>query len=193
MGKINKKYLNNDNLDLKSLISDDEKILWQGKPNPKSYFWAKFFSMFKIVVIWLVFDLTFLELIIGFNAFSQMPLFVSIFIVIFFILHLTPVWLWIARLIRSKKDCENIEYIITSKRILSKTKQNGVSVDSIYYKDIKEVNLNITWLDRRYKVGDIYITSQTKVLVLEDISSPFETISLIQNITNKLNTEVKLN
>ena len=193
MGKINKKYLNNDNLDLKSLISDDEKILWQGKPNPKSYFWAKFFSMFKIVVIWLVFDLTFLGLIIAFNAFSQMPLFVSIFIVIFFILHLTPVWLWIARLIRAKKDCENIEYIITSKRILSKTKQNGVSVDSIYYKDIKEVNLNITWLDRRYKVGDIYITSQTKVLVLEDISSPFETISLIQNITNKLNTEVKLN
>ena len=193
MGKINKKYLNNDNLDLKSLISDDEKILWQGKPNPKSYFWAKFFSMFKIVVIWLVFDLTFLGLIIGFNAFSQMPLFVSIFIVIFFIFHLTPVWLWIARLIRAKKDCENIEYIITSKRILSKTKQNGVSVDSIYYKDIKEVNLNITWLDRRYKVGDIYITSQTKVLVLEDISSPFETISLIQNITNKLNTEVKLN
>lgn len=103
--------------DIKKLVSESEQILWQGHPNRKAFILSKILKMMPIALIWLAFDLTFILLMVSTGAFEQMPVGLLIFIIVFFALHLIPVWIWIGNIVTASIQHKNIEYVFTNTRI----------------------------------------------------------------------------
>lgn len=96
--KIDEKYFYDNSLQSNSVedvLNDDEKVLWRGKPNAKSYVLAAMLKMLPIAIIWLIFDGAFIVGISIGMSHGQIPLSLLGFIIPFFLLHLMPVWMWI--------------------------------------------------------------------------------------------------
>ena len=168
----------------------NEQLLWKGKPNKKIYIIERVFKMMPLALFWLICDCAFL-VVIGFQyANGNMPMFTLAFIIPFFCVHLTPVWVWIYNVVTASIKLKNTEYAFTDKRIIIKT---GLIVDvaSIYYADINAVKLNVGYLDRKFKVGDIHIVATNGRHVLEDLEDPYFLTEKLQTIVLDIKTDIQ--
>ena len=121
MGRIDENYFKTNHQEyhsIKDIVNHDEEILWQGKPKKKAYILNAFFKMFPIAVIWLLFDGTFIFFLGRQSEFIPGPM--KIFMVIFFLFHLLPVWIWLSGVITANRQHKNLEYAFTDKRIIIK-------------------------------------------------------------------------
>ena len=187
-------FVDKDNLRGEFCIRDmvaskgDEKILWEGTPDKKSYVLGRIFQMMPIALLWLAVD-TFFIVMIALNV-KGLPTFAFIFFGVFFALHLTPVWIWIASIVSAFKRLKNTEYAFTDKRIIIKT-GFFAKFESIFYSDIASVDLHIGVFDRMFKVGDIIIrtTSGDKHMV-EDIENPYFILERLQKISLDIKSDM---
>ncbi len=192
MGKYNEKYFKDDGMSsnkIEDLIEADEEILWRGKPKKSAFIWSKILTMLPIVLIWALFDGGFIFMLFRSGSTSQMPTFLIVFIIVFFLIHLLPVWIWLSNVITAWAQYKNIEYAFTNKRIIIRT---GILIDikNVYYIDIQTVNLRVGLIDRALKVGDIYIKSKTEATVLHDITNPYFITNELQKIVNDIKTDM---
>ena len=192
MGKYNEKYFKDDGMSsnkIEDLVGADEQILWRGKPKKSAFIWSKICTMLPIAIIWALFDGGFIYMLSTTGAFSSMPTFLVVFIILFFLIHLLPVWLWLSNVITAWAQYKNIEYAFTNKRIIVRT---GILIDikNIYYMDIESVNLRVGLIDRMLKVGDIYIKTKTEAVVLYDITNPYFITNQLQKIINDIKVDM---
>lgn len=167
----------------------DEKILWEGKPDKKSYVLGRIVQMMPIALIWLAFD--------GFGIFmiatqaKGLPTFAYFLFVGFFLIHLTPVWIWIANIVSAFKRLKNTEYAFTDKRIIIKT-GFFAKFDMIFYSDIAGLNMHVGIIDKMFKVGDIIIMTNSDVTyMVEDIDNPYFILERLQKISNDIKTDMQ--
>lgn len=180
-------------LGIKELVdmSEDEQLLWTGKPNKKVYILEQFFKMFPIALLWLLFDGGFIVGISIGVAKGAIPLFVIAILVIFFAIHLTPVWIWLSHVLTAAARLKNIEYGFTNKRIIIKSGLL-VGLTSITYSEIASVNLRVGLLDRMFHVGDIIIkTSDGSMHYLEDLENPYVLTERLQAIVIDIKTDIE--
>ena len=149
--KENKKYFSDNGMysnNIEDVVKEDENILWQGEPKKSAYILAAVFKMLPIVLFWLLCDGVFIYFLATMG--DEVPWFVWIF----FAIHLAPVWIWIANIIRSAVEVKNIRYAVTDKRVIVRS---GVIIDLkfLYYTDITNVRVRVGLIDRLLKVGDI--------------------------------------
>ena len=137
MSKYDKTVLFEEN-ESSPLVSG-EKIIWSGKPKKKAFIINKSITMLPFALIR--------------ASVTEHFLF---FIIPFFALHLMPVWIWLGNVVTANKKWENTKYYVTDKRIIIKNGFFAENYQTIYYKDIKNVNLRIGLLDKMLGVGDIY-------------------------------------
>lgn len=178
---------------LEDVLLEDERILLKLKPNKKAFMWESFFAKgLPMVLLWAGFDGLFLYLIFSgtLPIEEAMPFFIPM-IIIFFALHLLPVWLFIAGAIKRVAGYKNIEYAFTNKRILIRTGLVGIDFKSIYYSEITGVNVRVGILDRLFRVGDIYITAKDQRAVIDDINNPYFYMSKIQEISHDIKTDIE--
>lgn len=175
--------------DIKSLITDNEQILWQGKPLKKAFVMARIFRMLPFALIWLVFDGIFITFMIMSGIFEQMPWYFLVGIIAFFAVHLIPVWIWIANIVSASAQHTNVDYVFTDKRIIIKSGLVGVDVKNIFYTEINDVRTNVGFIDKMYNVGDIIITANFKVYMIEDIKNPYEVTNRLQKIVLDIKTD----
>ena len=192
MGKYNEKNFATDEMRINNIddfIDKDEEILWRGKPKKSAFIWSKILTMLPFALLWVLFDGFFIGIMTVNNVFSQIPTFMVIFIIFFLIFHLTPFWIWLSNIITAGIQHKNIEYALTTKRIIIRS---GIVVDikNIYYMDIQSINLKVGLIDRMLKVGDIYITTKLEKIVLYDITNPYIITNRIQKITNDIKTDM---
>ena len=192
MAKYNEKYFQNDgmkNNNIEDLVEKDEQILWRGKPKKAAFILSKFCNLLPFVIIWLLFDGFFIYMLVSMNIFQEIPVVISIVIVVFFLIHLLPVWFWLSNVITAWKQYKNIEYCFTNKRIIVRT---GIFVDikNLYYTDIQNVNLRVGLIDRMLKVGDVYISGKFEATVLYDITDPYFITNQLQKIINDIKTDM---
>ncbi len=168
----------------------DEKLLWSGKPSKKIFILERVLRMLPIAVVWLAFDGGFLTFMSISMAKGEMPLFIIGIIIPFFIVHLFPVWIWLFHVVTASKRLKNTEYGFTDKRIIIKS---GLIVDvaSIYYADINSVKANVGFLDRKFKVGDIYIVTASGRHVLEDLPDPYFLTEKLQKIVLDIKADIQ--
>lgn len=183
-----------DNAMQKNTIDDvldgNEKVLWRGAPNSKSYIGASVLKMLPIALIWLIFDSTFIVFIsIGMSQ-GQIPLAVLGFVIPFFILHLTPVWIWLANTIKAIKEVRNLEYAITDKRVIIRSGAIGIDFKFILYTEIDSVNVKVGLIDKIFKVGDIYINASVNSGVLWDIPNPYGIGTALQKVTTDIKSDI---
>lgn len=175
---------------IEDVINPDEKILWRGKPNAKSYICAAVIKMLPIALIWLIFDGAFIVGIsIGMSG-GNIPLAFLGFIVPFFLIHLTPVWIWIYNTVRAVREVKNLEYAVTDRRIIIRSGLVGIDFKFINYTEIDSVNVKVGLIDRIFKVGDIYINSSVNSGVLWDVSDPYGIGTALQKVTTDIKSDI---
>ena len=174
---------------IEDFLNEDEQILWRAKPKKSAFIWSKILNMLPFALIWLAFDGAFIGLMVSFDLFSSMPVGLIIFLVVFFLLHLTPFWIWLSNVITATAQHKNIEYAFTDKRIIIRT---GIIIDiqNIFYMDIQGVNLKVGLIDRMLKVGDIYITTKLNTIVLWDLENPYMIVNKLQKISSDIKADM---
>ncbi len=192
MAKFNEKYFGTDEMRLTNIedfIDKDEEILWRDRPKKSAFIWSKIITMLPIAILWVLLDGFIIYLLIRNDVFNSIPVALTIFLIIFFIIHLTPFWIWLANVITSAAQYKNIEYAFTTKRIII---HSGIIIDvkSLYYMDIQSVNLRVGLIDKMLKVGDIYIRSNHETAVLWDIKNPYAIVNKLQKTINDIKTDM---
>lgn len=191
--KIDERYfyenaMQKNNID--DVINDDEKLLWRGKPNAKSYVLAAMLKMLPIAIIWIIFDGAFIVGISIGMLHGQIPLSILGFIIPFFLLHLTPVWMWIANTVKAFREVKNLEYAITDKRIIIRSGAIGIDFKFILYTEIDSVNVKVGLIDKMFKVGDIYINASVNSGVLWDVPNPYGIGTALQKVTTDIKSDI---
>ena len=172
------------------IIDSNEKVLWRSKPNAKSYVLAAMFKMLPIAVVWLIFDGTCLFFISKGMINGDVPLAILGFIIPFFLLHLAPVWIWIAKTVKAAREVKNLEYAITDKRIVIRSGVIGIDFKFINYTEIDSVNVRVGIIDRIFRVGDIYINSSVNAGVLWDVENPYKIGNALQKVTLDIKSDI---
>lgn len=155
----------------------------------RAYLINAFTKMLPIALIWLLFDGAFIGLMIG--TMDEIPAPVKIFMAVFFLFHLAPVWIWLSHVLTANRQHENLEYAFTQKRIIIKSGIIGIDFKNIYYSEIDSVNLRVGLVDRIEKVGDIYIKSIGGANVLYDLENPYTLTEKLQKIVVDIKTDIQ--
>ena len=174
-------------------LVEGETLIWSSKPKKSAFIINKVLTMMPIAILWLSIDLCFLVPILksGTAPFIIIP---------FFAFHLFPVWTWLGNVITANKRWQNTYYYVTDKRIILQTGFINMNYQTIYYKDLKNVNLRIGLIDKLLGVGDIYfdlgsytINNRTKFVsyAFLDIENPQEIYPRLQKIVLDIQTDIE--
>ena len=174
---------------VEDILEKDEKILQRLKPNAKVIRLEAIFKGMPLALLWFSIDAIFIVTMFTTGAVEEAPWMIA-FMIGFFALHLLPVWLYIANLIKNLAGYKNIEYVFTDKRIIVRSGLVGIDFKSIYYTSLESVNLKVGLFDRLFKVGDIYLKANTQTAVLEDIENPYVYLSKLQKIALDIKSDI---
>lgn len=193
MKKIDEKYFIkekqvNYNPTLESTLEEGESILWRAKPLRKSFLLSAFFRYFFFAIIWLIFDTSFVIMMVMFG--DGMPWFVYLILGIALLFHLMPVWMWVSGVISASRRQKIEEYAFTNKRILVKKGFIGANIITMPYSSITSVNLRVGLVERMCKVGDIYLVYGNQKVILEDIVDPYFIYEKLQAIANDIKSDI---
>ncbi|NLB48862.1 MAG: PH domain-containing protein [Erysipelotrichaceae bacterium] len=192
--RIDEEYFKVENTLSKNSVDDvlmpDEMVLQRLKPNRKVLLLESIFKGLPIVLIWVIFDSIFIVAMIFAGAFEQDPWLIAI-IVPFFALHLMPLWIYIAGIVRALAGYKNIEYAFTDRRIIIRSGLIGIDFKTIFYSDVEGINVKVGVFDKMFKVGDIYIKAHDQSAVLDNIEKPYFFLSKLQQITLDIKTDIQ--
>lgn len=180
--------------EINSPIVEGETIIWSSKPKQSAFLVNRILSMLPIALIWLAFDSFFIFSMIGSGQMKEM----LFFMIPFFALHLMPVWIWLGNIISANKRWKNTKYYVTDKRIIIQNGFISENYQTIYYKDIKNVDLRNGLIDKLLHVGDVYFdlgyTANNNKSILSafmDVENPREIYSKIQKIVLDIQTDIE--
>ncbi len=171
---------------VEDILEEDETVLVRLKPSKRACIWESVLRMLPIVIIWLAFDVGFITMLFVFD----MPTFIKIFVGIFMLFHLMPVWIWISGIIRTVAGIKNLEYYFTEKRIICKSGVVGIDFKTFYYTNVYGLNCKVGLLEKRFKVGDIYVAAAQQTMILNNIPNPYFYLSKLQEITLDIKTDI---
>lgn len=189
--RIENEYYNsnqNQGENLEKMLGNGETILWRGKPKKSAFIFGKVFAMAPFAILWLAFDSIFL--VMSFTMDIPLPFRIGMWV--FLLIHLLPVWIWISHILTASKRYQNTEYALTNLRVIVKSGFVGIDYQSVYYKNIANVNLKVGLIDRMLGVGDIYIrTTSNQQVVILDIEDCYNVYSKIQKIVVNIQTDIE--
>ncbi|MDU6783159.1 PH domain-containing protein [uncultured Peptoniphilus sp.] len=132
------------------IIDDNENILWRGKPNAFLYIVGNP-SIYLIAIIWGLFDFFFISSF--FREFS----FMNGFFIIFFIIHLFPVWFAILMPIYRILNYGTIEYAITDKRVYISQGIFGRDVNNYEHRELTNLKVDVNFMENIKGLGTIIL------------------------------------
>ena len=162
------------------MLAPDERVLWEDKPRKSAFLITKSTTLLPIAILWLIFDLPAIRAAIEKGQVSTL---------LFFALHLMPVWIWLGNTITAWRRYSNTNYYVTDRRIVIQYGYLAVNEISLYYRDIKNVHMRVGLIDKLFGVGDIcfevgyYIEKGRRNLhIFEELARPDEAYDKIQRI-----------
>ena len=161
--------------------NDDEKILWEGKPNKKVFIRERIFSpLLPFVLVWLLVDL---GILIGMFS-SNIEVFPLYFIIPFFVFHLFPVWLYLGSVIFSSFSWKNTEYMVTDKAVYSLCGVFTTNNVRQTFQEITNISFRQGIIDKLCDVGDISIATAgngARNVTFHDVDGYLDVYKLITN------------
>ncbi|MGN1181370.1 MAG: PH domain-containing protein, partial [Faecalibacillus sp.] len=166
---------------LKSLVGQDETILYEGKPEKKCFIFECIFnSLLPFAIIWTLFDVGFLG-----RAIDDMPLLMIPFI----LFHMMPVWIYLVGVIFSFKKYKNTYYIVTDHAVYISSGILTMNLNTKTFAELSHVNLHRGIFDQMFNVGDICMTTNqfTKnhtpdVIGINSISNYLEVYQIVKKL-----------
>ena len=143
------------NNDLRNMVGENEKIMWEGKPSKKCYIFESIFNpMLPFALLWLIIDL---GIIGSFSKFGSGGM--GFFLVPFFLLHLMPVWIYLAGVIFSFRRYKNTYYIVTDRGMYLSEGMFSKKYDMKPFAELSHVNLKRGIFDQMLNCGDVEATT----------------------------------
>ncbi|MCR5348626.1 MAG: PH domain-containing protein [Bacilli bacterium] len=174
---------------VEDVLTEDEEVLLRLTPDRRDYILESIFKGLPFVLLWVAFDVFAITMMVNSGAFAHMG--AIIFLIIgFFALHLLPVWLYVAGIVRRIGGYKNVEYVFTDRRLIIRSGLVGIDFKFFYYSDITSVDVKVGLWDRMFKVGDIYVKSTTQAAVLEDVHNPYQYGAKIQELIQDIKTDI---
>jgi membrane protein YdbS with pleckstrin-like domain len=174
------------NAQIQDLISENEKVIWEGTPDKVCYIWSSVILMLPFAVVWLFFDGFFIFMLISTGMIGKL----LFFVIPFFALHLFPVWSVIASYIKNKLEYKNVVYAITDKRIIIRDGLIGIDFKSLDYSEINDVNVHVNILERIRKVGTIICQVQNFNYSFIAVQNPYDVFKMLQKISFNVKTDI---
>lgn len=179
----------NDNLT--DVLFDGETVLWQGKPKKFCYVLRSFGKLLPGALIFLLFDGFFIGTMLSTGAVAEMGGSIILFLVFFFAFHLLPVWLCVGKLIAGNLEHKNIDYAVTSRRVIARSGIIGLDFQSIDYADISNARVDVSILERLFNVGTVIIsTSSGQSLCLLAVEDPYTLYKKINKVLIDMKADV---
>ena len=172
------------------VLAAGETILWHGKPKRSTFIATKSLTLLPIAIIWLIFDGSFLAAAFSGNS--------PWFIIPFMLVHMFPVWLWLGNVLTASRRWKNTHYYVTNRRIIIQGGFLAVNEKSLFFKDIRNVQMRIGFLDKIFGTGDVLLDEgtvsskgQRLFTALEDLENPRQVYHRIQKITLDMQTDME--
>ena len=103
-----------------------------------------------------------------------------------------PVWIWLGNALTANKNWQNTRYAVTDRRIIIESGFISMNYQSVYYKEITNVNLKVSFIDKLLKVGDIYFTTKTGAnQAFLDIENAHMIYPKIQKVVLDMQTDIE--
>lgn len=171
----------------------DETVLFELKPKKNAFILNKSLTLAPFALIWLA-----LDSFIIVQMFTQSDMGEMLwFMIPFFALHLMPVWLWLSSTLTANRRWKNTVYYVTDRRLLIQTGFIAQDLETIYYKDIRNVQLRTGIVDKLLKVGDVYFdigmtNSKGRPVpkAFLDIENPQEVYRHVQKIVMDIQADI---
>ena len=146
--------------ELELMVGSNEKILWKGKPNKRCFILEGIFNpMLPFALAWFLLDSLFITTFIGGAATSGAPAVFSIFPLIFFLIHLMPVWIYLGGVIFVFRRYQHTEYIVTDKGVYISGGLFSYTCNMKPFTELARVNIHRGIIDQIIGVGDVVLTS----------------------------------
>jgi len=134
--------------DIKLMIGDNEKIIWEGKPNKKCFILESIFNpMLPFALIWAAFDIFAIGLSFGASM--------GFFILIFLLFHMMPVWLYLGGVILAFRKYRNTQYVITDVGVYVSGGGFRYSYDMKPWAELSNISVERGIFDQKLGVGDV--------------------------------------
>lgn len=175
--------------ELKSMVGDEETVLYEGKPNRKCFLFESIFNpLLPVAIIWAVIDVGFLGLASGqFNA----------VLTPFLLFHMMPVWIYLSGVIFSFRKYKNTYYIVTDHAIYISSGIFTMNLETKTFAEMSRVNLHRGIFDQMFHVGDIHITTNQltrknmpAVLQISSISNYAEVFQLVKKLQKDIYADI---
>lgn len=181
------------NDDLKSMVGEQEKILWEGKPSKKCFILESIFNpMLPIALIWGIIDLGFIG---NFTSFGGDEF--GFFLIPFFLLHLMPVWIYLVGIVFSFRRYRNTYYIVTDRGMYLSEGMFARKYDMKPFAELSHVNLRRGVFDQMMNCGDVEATTSQmsqngvpSVITFRSISNYDEIYKLVKKLQIDIYTDV---
>lgn len=179
--------------DLKSIVDPNEKILYEGKPNKKSYIFESIFNpLLPFALLWAVFDFSFMKVSFFSNDSSRLY-----FLIPFMLIHLLPVWIYLGGILFSSIKYKNMAYIVTDKAIYVSSGLFTHNINSKPFAELSHIDLHRSIFDQIFHVGDVIATSsqltqngRSTTIAISNISNYIEVYNLVKKLQTDIYTDV---
>ena len=176
------------------ILMENEKILYEGKPNKKCYVFESIFNpLLPFALIWGIIDFG----IIGASFFAEGDGNVLFFIIPFMLLHLMPVWIYLGGILFTAKRYRNTAYIVTDKAIYVSGGVFTHNINTKPFAELSHIDLHRGVFDQMFNVGDIVATSnqltangKSTTIIINSISNYIDIYNLVKKLQTDIYTDV---
>lgn len=178
--------------DLKQLVGNNEKIMYEGRPNKKCFLFESIFNpLLPFALIWAIIDFGIIGTVFGQDDGEFLG-----FMIPFFLLHLMPVWLYLGGVLLSFRKYRNTYYIVTDSSVYVSGGVFSKTFDTKPFQEMSRLNLHRGIFDQAFGVGDVIITSNqfssngvTASMKINSISNYTEVYNLIKKLQKDIYTD----
>ena len=180
--------------DLKQLINENEKILYEGKPNKKCFVFESIFNpMMPFALLWGIIDFSIFGGALFFSGESN----TGFFIIPFMLLHLMPVWIYLGGVLFTVRKYRNTYYIVTDTGIYVSGGVFSKTYNHKPFAELSHVDLHRGVFDQMFNVGDIITTSSqfsnnntNASISICSISNYIDVYNLVRKLQKDIYTDV---
>lgn len=180
--------------DLKLLIGKNEQIYFEGKPNKKCYILEGIFNpLLPFALIWAIID--FIIFGISFEQFKDQK--GIIFLIVFFAIHLMPVWIYLSGVLFISRKYKNTNYIVTDRGIYVSSGLFTKNMDCKPFAELSHINLHRGIFDQMCNAGDIIATTdqlnskgKAKTITIANITNYIEIYNLVKQLQTDIYSDI---
>lgn len=168
--------------ELKSMVGQNETIFYEGKPEKRCFLFESICNpLLPFAILWAVIDGS----ILGTAAGGGM----IVIMIPFMLLHLMPVWIYLAGVIFSFRKYRNTYYIVTDRAVYTSSGIFTMNLETKSFAELSRVNIHRGIFDQMFNVGDVQITTNqfTKkntpaIIGINSISNYSEVYQIIKKL-----------